>query len=412
MRRPLAWLPQSPEQIGTKFTLYNERILDGERITPESLGSKYDEFLPTKVIIHGFLHHGKKDWILDMKDAILEESNVNVILVDWSKGNGFPYTQATANTQIVGAVLAKLVNALCVEKRAKPADFHIIGHSLGSHIAGYTGSHVLGIGKITGLDPAGPYFEYTDERVRLDPSDALYVEAIHTDGSPNLHVGLGLLQPIAHTDYYPNAGRDQPKCPQTSGKILSAIWNLVTINPDGLEENLACSHMAAVYFYLDSIKNPCKYTAYPCKGQDDFNSGKCLKCSGEKGCNRMSYWSDETTERGSLYLSTQSPFDMNTFCLQHYLTTLYSNKIYKLVQTRGKFTVTLETETGILSSTELLDNSATTFRADSVESRLISLMKPLSEEVNALYVTFTKTPNLLSSWMYDNSWSFKVKHFF
>jgi hypothetical protein len=42
-----------------------------------------------------------------------------------------------------------------------------------------------------GLDPAGPYFENTDPRVHLDPTDALFVDVIHTDGANNLFLGLG-----------------------------------------------------------------------------------------------------------------------------------------------------------------------------------------------------------------------------
>lgn len=35
-----------------------------------------------------------------------------------------------------------------------------------------------------GLDPAEPCFEGTPELVRLDPSDALFVDVIHTDAAP------------------------------------------------------------------------------------------------------------------------------------------------------------------------------------------------------------------------------------
>ena len=41
-----------------------------------------------------------------------------------------------------------------------------------------------------GLDPAEPYFEGTDPVVRLDPSDAAFVDVIHTDGGPILVGGI------------------------------------------------------------------------------------------------------------------------------------------------------------------------------------------------------------------------------
>lgn len=47
-----------------------------------------------------------------------------------------------------------------------------------------------------GLDPAGPYFENTDTKVHLDPSDALFVDVIHTDGAHNLLLGLGKINLI------------------------------------------------------------------------------------------------------------------------------------------------------------------------------------------------------------------------
>ena len=43
----------------------------------------------------------------------------------------------------------------------------------------------------TGLDPAEPYFEDTDLLVHLDPSDAQYVDVIHSDGRSILFLGAG-----------------------------------------------------------------------------------------------------------------------------------------------------------------------------------------------------------------------------
>lgn len=75
---------------------------------------------------------------------------MNVILTDWSKGNGFPYEQATANTQVVGVEVGLFINYLIEEYGAQAADFHVIGHSLGGQTAGYVGQKVHNLARITG----------------------------------------------------------------------------------------------------------------------------------------------------------------------------------------------------------------------------------------------------------------------
>ncbi len=50
----------------------------------------------------------------------------------------------------------------------------------------------LQLGRITGLDPAEPHFEKTHPMVRLDETDAFYVDVIHTDANPLMSLGLGL----------------------------------------------------------------------------------------------------------------------------------------------------------------------------------------------------------------------------
>lgn len=76
--------------------------------------------------------------------------NVNVIVVDWQTGAKGPnYFQAAANTRVVGADIATLI-LTAQSLGAAASSFHIIGHSLGSHIAGYAGEKVHGMGRITG----------------------------------------------------------------------------------------------------------------------------------------------------------------------------------------------------------------------------------------------------------------------
>lgn len=41
-----------------------------------------------------------------------------------------------------------------------------------------------------GLDPAGPLFEKYVEQVRLDPSDAKFVDVIHSDALPVEDAGI------------------------------------------------------------------------------------------------------------------------------------------------------------------------------------------------------------------------------
>jgi len=55
-----------------------------------------------------------------------------------------------ANTRVVGAILANLVTTLMDKFDMRLDDLHVVGHSLGAHVAGYVGRRVQGIARITG----------------------------------------------------------------------------------------------------------------------------------------------------------------------------------------------------------------------------------------------------------------------
>lgn len=97
--------------------------------------------------------------------------------------------------------------------------FHFVGHSLGSHVAGYTGRNVKSISngkyvlpRISGLDPAGPLWYGITFAAPINPNDALFVDIIHTDLAR-----LGAPVATGTVDFYPNGGfRNQPGCPVIS----------------------------------------------------------------------------------------------------------------------------------------------------------------------------------------------------
>jgi len=80
LARPIAFLPDKPEKISTKFTLFNRNTASlGEVITADSIGASFNPNIGTKFIIHGFVQHSFVLWVTEMKNAILSVENVNVI---------------------------------------------------------------------------------------------------------------------------------------------------------------------------------------------------------------------------------------------------------------------------------------------------------------------------------------------
>jgi len=245
-------------------------------------------------------------WINQTKDELLVHSDVNVVIVDWSAGNQPPYTQATGNTRLVGAQIADLIKTIMQSTKQSPSAFHIIGHSLGAHIAGYAGERIPGLARITGLDPAGPYFENTDPAVRLDTTDAVFVDTIHSDAKSLLQLGYGMKQQIGHADYYPNNGYEQPGCDKDPvTKLLEG--GLIA----GGEEIVACNHLRSYKFFIESINSKCPFMAYPCDSEDDFTAGTCMHCS-EGTCGKMGYHADDVIPATptKFYLTTgdEAPF--------------------------------------------------------------------------------------------------------
>lgn len=253
--------------IGTslriKLLLYTrENVSCGLQMsaTNLSLTPQFNVSRPTTFVIHGFRPTGSPPvWINELARLLLERQDMNVIVVDWNRGAAnVNYFKAKENTIKAGENLTALVK-LMQNNGVSLSSIHLIGVSLGAHISGFIGANFNGsIGRITALDPAGPFFTGTSPEHRLDPTDAQFVDALHTDID-----ALGFRERLGHIDYYANGGTDQPGCPAT---ILSG------------GAYFKCDHQRSVLLYMESIQRKCQIRTYPCSSYREFLDGNCLSC--------------------------------------------------------------------------------------------------------------------------------------
>ncbi|KAJ8978855.1 hypothetical protein NQ317_004466 [Molorchus minor] len=222
--------------------------------------SKFNPELPTKIIVHGWTHGKDIPWVIEMREAMANVGIWNIIVVDWSPLSHVIYAEARIHHFVVSKQLANFLIFLKYQGGIPLSSVHLIGHSMGAQISA-TASYLIRsrldesgekVGRITGLDPAAPLYEWPhieslDEV--LDPSDATFVDVIHTNGR---HIGM--MTPAGHLDYYPNGGEHQEGC---------VFWS--------------CSHMRACEFWTASIRKPHLFKAYAYESIDLYLEGKIDK---------------------------------------------------------------------------------------------------------------------------------------
>ncbi|OQV15122.1 putative Inactive pancreatic lipase-related protein 1 [Hypsibius exemplaris] len=153
-------------------------------------GSTFSASRPTKILIHGYVDNYNSVWWLQMTAALLQAEDVNVLRLDWAESYLMGYQQASVNIITVGAQVANSIQYLTSVYGISGSKFHVIGHSLGAHVAGAIGEALknrsIQLDRITGLDPAGPGFDGAPGAAKLELTDARVVDTIMTNGG-----GLG-----------------------------------------------------------------------------------------------------------------------------------------------------------------------------------------------------------------------------
>jgi len=281
--------PDMYQEGGTASEIWNDMGVDitckvhNDLTVDLKLPEQFNTSLPLKGLTHGFsskVSGGKTAFV----DAWMKKYNreVNVILLNWPKLSNhlvveddedndpkipIPlYDDAAYNAIDIGEYLGHCLAALTAQTGLDSSSIHLVGHSLGSHLMGKAGStyqSVTGtenIGRVTGLDPAGPRFidsmfidalPYLAEN-KLSPESADFVDVIHTFGTRDPEqtvIYAGDINPLGHRDFYPNGGEKQPGCS--------------FFNPDVLPD--ICNHRRSTYYYLHSILEEHLFPAEQCQ---------------------------------------------------------------------------------------------------------------------------------------------------
>ncbi|ODN04286.1 Inactive pancreatic lipase-related protein 1 [Orchesella cincta] len=310
-------ISRDPRDI--KYFLFHRR-LDPDAFIELHLGdtsffnsSTFRRDRPVKFLIHGFNNNGTGTrFPIDTKNAYLENSEHNVIVVDWGKLStpAVPrrsqadvfYPVVVDNVPMVGENIAKFILFLLDNGMISSlSQVHIIGFSLGAHVSGYAGAYIrqkrqATVSRITGLDPAGPMFSRVPDDGRLDRTDAEFVgrqsglsltildplecpfsmrrvmNVIHSSR-------LGLYDDIGHVDFYPNGGRYQFNCIklsdydnpfQTFRSFARSLSNAVG----------SCGHARAPEYFTYSIRQgPEKVLACKCLSWRDYLTACKSTCS-------------------------------------------------------------------------------------------------------------------------------------
>lgn len=324
-----------------------------QRFNQESLAERnsfFNESRPTKVVIHGYRAVGSKpSWVTKLAEALLRAQDVNVVVVDWVYGASFAYNLVVENYKEVALQISVLINQLQTHG-CELESFHFIGVSLGAHVAGFVGTLFEGrIGRITALDPAGPMFKGADTYDRLDPSDAMFVDAIHTDSD---YFGISI--PVGHVDFFLNGGKDQTGC--TRSRFASILVYFPVYG------YVICDHMRALHVYMSALNGSCPLVGIPCPTYDDFLEGQCVSCDVFQGTcpviglskNSGITVSPIPREKRLFLLTTSS----SPFCAHHILLML---EVFPLDKS-AELEVTLRTEDQETKQTLRLHTGTTVYR--------------------------------------------------
>uniref|UniRef100_A0A8C7BVE7 Lipase I n=1 Tax=Neovison vison TaxID=452646 RepID=A0A8C7BVE7_NEOVI len=311
-----------------------------------SLNINFNVSKKTVWLIHGYRPTGSApQWLQNFLTVLLNKDDINVIVVDWNRGaTTLLYNRAVRNTRKVAVSLSSYIRNL-LDHGASLHNFHFIGMSLGAHISGFVGKIFQGqLGRITGLDPAGPKFSGKSPKDRLAYTDAKFVDVIHSD---------------------------------TNGI-----------------QYIKCDHQRAVYLFMASLETKCNFVSFPCPSYEDFKAGLCVDCDYNKGksCPKLGYqaelWKDvlNTRKETTVFLDTTGK---SPFCTYYFVLTV---TLLDETMEDGCFIFKLLNHLGKVKEPELYEESTST--NDLQEVKILARFFNDVVNISSMSLTYLQNTNL------------------
>ncbi|CAG7818928.1 unnamed protein product, partial [Allacma fusca] len=224
------------------------------------VNSGYNQSLPLILMLHGVLSNSLTlTDVQVVKNAYLAQRfPANLVLVDYGAltQSNLPFFLSTlsivkllishANTDTIASHVAEFLIFLTQSSvLTGPENVHMVGFSLGAHIAGTVGRHMYErtgqkIRRITGLDPS---LQIPIHSVKLDKNDAEFVDVTLTS--------LGAIASVireGHVQFFINGGGPhQPNCPKFAPFTETY-----------------CSHTTASFYFAKSIRKHKRIPACKC----------------------------------------------------------------------------------------------------------------------------------------------------
>ncbi|KAK9507394.1 hypothetical protein O3M35_007259 [Rhynocoris fuscipes] len=270
-----------------RFYLYNkndhnDRIeLKINDTSPLRLPQYWKPGAPVKIFIHGYVGNSTVPQMEMLKNKLLERNEgLNVIALDYGPLAHKLYPIAAHYSEDVGKIGSQLIDFL-IENGAKTTDFHVIGLSLGAHIAGFVGYNVKSgkIARVTALDAPTIGFIIVGKHGRVDKDDAEFVDCIHTCSGT-----ASFMEHMCHADFYPNGGKSpQPGC----GTGVTAM---------------GCSHVRSQDYFTESAEKGHLFYALTCQELTKDGPNDCV----DEGA-LMGYPADQKLQ-GIFYVETGSKY--------------------------------------------------------------------------------------------------------